>query len=1036
MENPSPYAPVHCRSFYSLLCGVTPPEEFCDRASEMGASAVGLADINGFYGLVRFSAAAAERGLKALCATAIHRGGRHLFTLFCLNRGGFARAHRIITGLLASGDYDPVEELVHEGWEGLWVVIRDIGALRRLGTAPRSRGGLFAGLAYGYPCDGTRRVAAELGIPLFAFNDAVYCEEKGKRVFRVVRALAENRLVSSLPPFGGLTCAEKLAAPEEISRYFSAVPEALENARRLVREAEGFTVPRPFVFPLFRGMDEGRACALLRRLCLRGASRRFGADLSAGAKRDSAAGAGCDSAAERAEKIKAGKIKGRLDYELSIIRRKGFASYFLVVHDVVRRFPRTCGRGSSAASIVSYSLGITHVDPLRHKLFFERFLNDERSDPPDIDVDFPWDERESALDYVFRTYPGRSAMVADHVTFGFRSALRESGRVSGYEKGMQDRFEQLRREGRKDELPPALREAVEVLHGMPRYIGTHPGGVVITPGPITDYTHVQRTPMGREVIAWEKDGAEDAGLVKIDLLGNRSLGVLRDSLEEINNTYGTRIEWKSFCPLENGETRRLIEKGDTLGVFYIESPATRQLLQKMGRGDYEHLVAASSIIRPAANNYIEEYVRRLRGGAFSPPPGAVGEVLEETFGIMVYQEDVSRVAAAAAGFSPGEADRLRKVLSKKNRAAGLASFYRTFIEGGCAGGFSREFLEELWRGILSFEGYSFCKPHSASYALLSYRLAWVKRHFPLIFFTAVLNNRGGFYTPQVYVNEVRRLGYAVLGPDINESELAYTVDRDRAGLRTGLAQIRDLRRETAELIVESRRRRGVFQDILDFLDRTAPDTASLRALIRSGTLDTISGGYTRPQLFWLSCHRERGRGLFGMPPLPGEIGDYPSAEKMRDEVQFLGLFIKSHPLEVFYPRISPFIGATPPFIDSRRLGRFVGSCVRIAGYLVTEKEVRTKDRKEMSFVSFEDSYGVFETVLFPEAYARLSGVLERGAVFVLQGKVETDWGALQITVDRLLSLNRPDPSLPGRGTLSPREPAEHRQGTLSPREPG
>ncbi|MFO7850134.1 MAG: PHP domain-containing protein [Spirochaetia bacterium] len=1002
MKNPSSYAPVHCRSSYSLLRGVAPPEEICDRAAEMGASAVGIADINGFYGLLRFSSAAAERGLRALYGTAIHRNGRHLCTLFCVNMRGFAGANRIIGGLLASEDYDPVEELISEGWEGLWVVTRDIDVLRRLGREGKSLTGLFAGIVYGYPCDEARRAAGELGVPLFAFNDAVYCDEQRRRGFRVVRAIGENRLVSSIPPFGGLTKAERLVGPEEMERFFSAVPEAVENARRFVREAEGFTVPRRCVFPSFRGLDEERAYALLRRLCLRGAARRFGVNLSLG---------GTGAFAHRKYAPPAGKgnkIMRRLDYELSIIRRKGFASYFLVVHDVVRRFPRTCGRGSSAASIVSYSLGITHVDPLRHKLFFERFLNDERSDPPDIDVDFPWDEREEALDYLFRSYPGRAAMVADHVTFGPRSALRETGRVLGYDKEMQDRFELLRRRGRENELPPQLRETVEILYGMPRHIGTHPGGVVITPGPITDYTHVQKSPMGRQVIAWEKDGAEDAGLVKIDLLGNRSLGVLRDSLREINRTYGTRIEWESFSPLENGETRKLIEKGETLGVFYIESPATRQLLQKMGTGDYEHLVAASSIIRPAANSYIHEYVRRLRGGSFSPLPGPVGEVLEETYGIMVYQEDVSRVAAAAAGFSPGEADRLRKVLSKKNRAAKLPSFHRAFIKGGRAEGFSRELLEELWKGILSFDGYSFCKPHSASYALLSYRLAWVKRHFPLIFFTAVLNNRGGFYTPQVYVNEVRRMGYSILGPDINESELSHTPDYRRAGLRLGFVQIRDLRLETAKKIVEHRRRKGEFTDILDFLDRTSPDTASLRSLIRSGTLDSISGGYTRPQLFWLSYHRERGRGLFGMPPLPSEIGDYSPPEKLRDEVRFLGLFIKSHPLEVFYPRITLFIGGTPPLIDSRRIGACLGSYVRIAGYLVTEKEVRTKDRKEMSFVSFEDSYGVFESVLFPEAYARLSGVLENGAVFVLEGRVESEWGALQITVDKLFSLNRRD----------------------------
>jgi error-prone DNA polymerase len=1012
MKRRDSYAPIHCRSHYSLLQGLASPGELCEEAAALGAGAVGIADINSFYGLLRFAVEASRRGLKALYGVAVHRRGKHLCTLFCRNGRGFARANEIIGGLLASEDYDPVEELCSGGWRGLAVVVRDAGALQRLAAGARTRGEeeLYAGLVYGYPYDGMRRLAKSLGLPLFAFNDAVYLEEERRGLFGVVRAIGENRLVSTLPPDGGLGEAEKLVGAERMRRFFSGVPEAMENAARFVREAEGFSLPRSFVFPSFRGLSEERAFDVLRRLCLRGLERRYGRSYGPG-------------------------VSERLEYELSIIRRKGFSSYFLVVNDVVRRFPRTCGRGSSAASLVSYALGITHVDPLAHNLFFERFLNEERTDPPDIDVDFPWDEREQALEYVFRRYSGRVGMVADHVTFGPRSALREAARVLGYEKDMQDRFERLRRRGETGSLPDILRQSARLLYGMPRHIGTHPGGVVITPGPITDYTHVQTSPMGRPVIAWEKDGTEDAGLVKIDLLGNRSLGVLRDCLAEINGTYGTRIEWESFNPLGNLATRRLIEEGKTLGVFYVESPATRQLLQKMGTGDYEHLVAASSIIRPAANRYINEYVRRLRGGAYRRLPEPMGQVLEETCGIMVYQEDVSRIAVAAAGFGHGEADGLRKVLSKKDRSVRLPAFRRKFIEGGERRGFSAELLEELWNGILSFDGYSFCKPHSASYALLSYRLAWVKRHFPLVFFTSVLNNGGGFYSPQVYVNETRRHGFAVLGPDVNESELLYSVDYARAGLRVGLARMRDLDRHTAERIVETRRAEGAFSDALDFLRRVRPDAASLRSLIRSGSLDSISCGYTRPQLFWLSYHRAKSRGLFGLPPVPEEIGDYPPPEKLRDEVRFTGLFLRSHPLEIFFPRISLFAGppdgtgsdtggpktpgkpaagtsdGPPPLIDSRRLPSFVGREVRIAGYLVTEKEVRTKDRREMSFVSFEDAYGIFETVLFPEAYGELGRILEDAVVFLLEGSVEREWGALQLVVRNLISLNR------GRGRV-------------------
>jgi DNA polymerase III alpha subunit len=1043
MNTRAGYAPLHCRSYFSLLRGVLSPEELCAAARRMGAKAAGIADVNGFYGLPRFAAAAQEQGLKALYGTALYRGEQHLCTLLCSTPEGFARANTLLTRFTAAErgqeeweGYDPVEDLVLEGWPGLRVLSADPGVLRRLARRDTRR--LYAGLAYGRPFDHLRRLAQELGLSLFAYNDAVYLQEGQGELYRVLRAIGRNRPLTAMPVGGGLDGSHRMADPAEVERFFAAVPEALEEAQRHAREAEGFTLPRPLLFPAFRGLDEQQAYRRLRQLCMEGARRRYGLDL----RRDAAAGAD--------------RVRRRLFYELSIIRDKGFSSYFLVVHDIVSRFPRTCGRGSSAASIVSYLLGITHVEPLRYRLYFERFLNPGRKDPPDIDVDFPWDEREQALAYVFRTYPGRAGMVADHVTFGPRSALREPARVMGYEKQDIDRFAALWRRGERAALPERLRRAAAGLFGMPRNLGTHPGGVVITPGPIERYTHTEISPLGWPVIAWEKDGAEDAGFVKIDLLGNRSLGVLRDCIAAVNQHYGTRISWERFDPTGNRAAERMIAAGDTLGVFYIESPATRQLLRKMGRGDYEHLLIASSIIRPAANRYIGEFVRRLRGGEYRRLPGAAGEVLEESYGIMVYQEDVSKIAAAVAGFSSADADGLRKVLSKKDRQRRLPAFRERFIAGGMERGYARSTLEELWAGILSFDGYSFCKAHSASYALLSYKLAWMKRHFPLIFMLQVINNGGGFYSRQVYLNEVRRRGYPLLPPRVAASALRCTADFERGGLRIGLGQIKELEEAAAERIIAERERGGPFAGAQDFFRRLRLDYPSLRALIRSGALDGLDDreaaggeegqersdkqrggaaggegngeaaggegnggaaggalgdsqgrGYTRPQLFWLHFHRERAEGLFGPPPVPGIIGDYTPAQKLLDEYRFTGLIFSRHPLDIFLPRISRYQRGNPPLIDSRLLAARVGQRVRIAGMLVTEKEVRTASKREMAFVSFEDPYAIFEAVLFPEAYERQRFQLEDGGAFIAEGKVEREWGAVSLSVERLYPLSRP-----------------------------
>ncbi|MFO7729492.1 MAG: PHP domain-containing protein [Spirochaetia bacterium] len=1028
MESTRPYTSIHCRSHYSLLRGVLSPEQVVEAAASQSAQAVGIADVNGFYGLIRFAAAARRRGLKALYSTAIYDQENYLCSLLCLNSAGFARANLILSrhidcqsgngssqgsGSGRQARYDPITDLMEEGWQGLWVVSPHIQVLERL--QQRSSIGVYAGLLYGRPFSELRRWALVRGIKLLAYNDAVYLKSEDLNFYRVVRAIGRNQLVESVPPNGGLTAAQRFVGRAEMHRFFSAVPEALQAAEDFARQAEGYRLSESFIFPAFGGLSETEAFLRLRALCTEGIRRRYG---SGG----------------RQQPIMQRVFK-RLEYELGIIRHKGFSTYFLVVHDIVQRVPRTCGRGSSAASIVAFLLGITHVDPLRHNLFFERFLNMGRSDPPDIDVDFPWDEREETLKYVFAAYAGSAAMVADHITFAFRSAIREPARVLGYEKEQLDRLTGLWRRGCTADLPGELQQVVHRLYGMPRNLGTHPGGVVITPGPITNYTHVQTSPLGWPVMAWEKDAAEDAGLVKIDLLGNRSLGVLRDSINLVNTRHSTSIDWESFSPLNNRATRKMIAEGDTLGVFYVESPATRQLLKKMDNGDYEHLVIASSIIRPAANRYINEFVRRLRGGAYRRLPDPAGSALDETYGIMVYQEDVSRIAIAVAGFDAARADGLRKVLSKKNRAEKLEVFHEEFIRGGRRNGFSEAVLQELWDAVLSFDGYSFCKAHSASYALLSYRLAWMKRFFPLEFYTAVINNGGGFYARQVYLNAVRRLGFVILGPDVNQSGLQYSIETVgpgqggtvegssshgrrkglRKGLRIGLRQLRGLAQEVMQRIISQPQRQPQgrrFKNIVDFIRRIDPDITSFRALVQIGALDSIAGSYTRPQLFWIYSHFEDTAGLFESPAVPGCIKDYPAARKLRDEYQSSGLIFSRHPLEVFLPRVAHYLHPdAPPQVDSQTIAEYCGMTVRIAGFLVAEKEIRTTTQQTMSFVSFEDQHGVFETVLFPTIYRRMVEQLENGVAFLLEGKIEYEWGSLQLNVVRLFPLNRQDKAL-------------------------
>ncbi len=593
--------------------------------------------------------------------------------------------------------------------------------------------------------------------------------------------------------------------------------------------------------------DAGRPShEVLRERCYAGARKRYGAELHE-------------------------TVVDRIEHELATILRMGFSTYFLVVEEIVKRSPRICGRGSGAASIVAYSLGITNVCPVKFNLYFERFLNPGRKDPPDIDVDFAWDERDAAIASVLDEFRDHSAMVACFANFQPRMAIRETAKVFGLTDAeigqVSKRLPWFWRElasdlgSDDDELLDRLREMPEMkdldfpepwpeilqlaqrLIGIPRHISVHPGGVVITPDPIDGYVPVEIAPKGVPIIQWEKDSAESAGLVKIDLLGNRSLAVIRDAVANVQAN-GTPFDESRWEPEDDPATQASIAAGATMGCFYIESPATRLLQQKARRGDYEHVVIHSSIIRPAANKWIHEYLRRLHGGAWQPIHPLLEGVLDDNYGIMVYQEDVAKAAMALAGFDHVEADGLRKVMSKKDRAKRLPDYLRRFIAGARSRGVSTEQIEAVWEMILSFDGYSFCKPHSASYARVSFQAAYLKTHFPAEFMAAVITNQGGFYSTSAYVSETRRLGVRVLPPDVNHSEIPW---KGAAGtVRVGWLTLHHLGAETRGRIVAQR----PYRDVVDFLERARPDEEEARVLVHARAFDGLHPNESHAALLW------------------------------------------------------------------------------------------------------------------------------------------------------------------------------------------
>jgi DNA-directed DNA polymerase III PolC len=995
-----PFVHLHVHSSYSMMRGVNPVEALCRAAVDAGFEYLALTDTNGFYGLIRFLQAARRYGIRPIVGMHLQSAKASAVVLAKTHRGyellselASARHLEEHFSLIDSFPHAPDDLAVLSGKAEILLALRD-------------RADCWVELVPGLAQREALKIARELELPPVATNAVYFAHPEDYPLHRLVRAIDLNRTLSTLDPGDTVPPGQWLKSADEMAKHFPHCPEGLENTLRLARSCHTDWDHFPTVFPYYQDKNDDHFAVLLER-CRRGMVWRYGEATAV--------------------------IEERLAEELELIRDKGYVDYFLVVADIVGRRSIHCGRGSAAASLVSYLLGITHVDPLRHRLLFSRFLNPERKDHPDIDVDFPWDERDGLHEEIRDSYGDeRMAAVSNHVGFGARAAVREVAKVYGLPAA--DIKEVTRRLSYWTD-PQKIPERVErhpkfkgfaldppwaeILHwagcleALPRHLSVHCGGVVLAPGRISRHVPVQGSAKGVKIIQWEKDQAEEAGLVKIDLLGNRSLAVIRDALAAVARNTGKTIDYPNFNPVDDAATQELLRRGDSMGVFYVESPAMRQLQQKTGRGDFEHLVIHSSIIRPAANRYINHYIRRLHGEPYKPIHPALEELLSETYGILVYQEDVVQVAMRLAGFSWAEGDRLRKVISKKSSEE-LTSFLQCFHDGCRERGVAPEIIEEVWGMFLSFAGYSFCKPHSASYALVSFKSAYLKVYYPAEFMAAVISNGGGYYCTLAYVSEARRLGLTVLGPDVNASDWAYRGEGKT--IRVGLQQLQNVRRETLEGILSDRQRRGPFTSLEDLLRRVSIPPAEGPLLVKSGMLDSLAGELNRPQLLWFveaALHgrspgqRQGSRGQLSafaparrrmaVPPLP----DLASQQKWRQEYDSLGLVLSVHPLKLWEPAIR----ALPQrIVLAADLDRQVGRRVWVLGWPITRKEVLTREGESMEFVSFEDTTAIYETIFFPQAYRKFCQEVDMHRAYLLYGQVGSEFGAVSLQVQRVQRL--------------------------------
>jgi DNA-directed DNA polymerase III PolC len=1008
---------LHVHSHFSFGVGVSSPDALAEAAARRGYRALACTDTNGVYGAVEFQRACAAVGIRPILGTHLVADGHDVVAL-ALDEHGWSALCRAATRIHWAGQSsvkqhnEIIDRLAHDR-EGLVLLSRDIAVLHQI-LKLSGPDNLYAELRPGSQRHEILAAARRLGLPVVATNGVVTADAEQWSRHRLLRTIALNTTLSALPAAELWPQHAWLCPAPELARHFPDCPEALRAAEEIAERCR-YTIPIGTRTVPPRVTDTAGAYDQLRELTLEGARWRYPAITP--------------------------ELQARLDLELGIIGRKGFADYFLVVRDIVRHGPTHCGRGSVANSVVSYCLGITHVDPISSKLVFERFLNLERRDPPDIDLDFPWDERDQVLEYVFRRYPRlHSAMVANHNCFQPRGALREVAKVHGRPAG--EIREVTRRipffedgERRLPELVAthpnfrglnltsqweAFARTAEGLVGLPRHLSVHAGGVVITPTPLTDYVPVEPAAKRLEcspelvvpVIQFEKDGTEDAGLVKIDLLGNRSLAVIRDAIEAVHGNTSHRIDYTSSTAGDDEAAKALFRTGQTMGVFYTESPASRLLCAKSQADTFELLVLNTSMIRPASNQYIQLYLERLRNHApYQPLDPSLRDTLADSYGIMVYQEDVVNVCTTFAGMSPATGDGLRKALSKKRPAKHLGAYAEEFFTGAMRLGRDPESAKRVWEMIMSFAGYSFCKGHSCSYIQVAQHSCALRAHHPAEFMAAVLSNGGGYYQPFAYVAEAMRMGLTILPPDINASDFRC-IGKDNE-IRIGLQFVKGLSRNGVERVLNGRgsggrRGRQPYKSIFDLRNRTGISPSDLRLLIKVGALDSIAQGWSRPMMLWMVDAGGQALDWFDdLPPAVPVLRDYSAERRRREEYAILGFITDAHPMQLHAERLARY-----RLCRSTELQRHVGRQVLAAGMLTAAKPVQARTEEPMEFATFDDGYGLIETVLFPDVYRERSHVLFDQGPFIFRGKVEEEFGAVTLTVTDLDRLDRVAPAKP------------------------
>ncbi|RKP54951.1 DNA polymerase III subunit alpha [Cohnella endophytica] len=1069
---------LHVHSEYSLLDGAARIKEMAAKAAELGMKSLALTDHGVMYGAVPFYKACLEHGIKPIIGMEAYMtgGSRHErqsrkeqpiyhLTLLAKNETGYRNLMKLTSiGHLEGFYYRPrIDfEVLTEYAEGLVCLsgcmsselsrkLMDDDYEAAKETASRYRQ-LFGDDYYLEIQDhgileqkkltaNVIKLSEELGIPLVATNDSHYVGDDDHSLQDVLLCIGTGKTIDDPDRFKISTNQLFLKTGDEMAGLFRHVPEAIANT---VKIADSISLELEFgkhILPAFSPLPEGQSAAsYLKELCGKGLLARY------------------RSLPEWEEPAFRKVAEDRLNYELRVIGEMGFDDYFLIVWDFIRFAHENGivtgpGRGSSAGSLVAYSLRITDVDPIKHKLLFERFLNPERVTMPDIDIDFSDERRDEVIRYVVAKYGAEH--VAQIITFGTlaaRAAVRDVGRVLNLPFGDVDKTAKLIPAAPGMSIERAMKESSEFkalaeggtraaeliamarrVEGMPRHASTHAAGVVISSDPLTDYVPLQEGTDGVPLTQYSMENLEAVGLLKMDFLGLRTLSIIERSLASIKEQTGRELRWEEVS-YEDGPTYELLGRGDTTGIFQLESTGVRRVLKEMKPNSFEDIVSVLALYRPGPMEFIPQFIRAKHGLVeVEYPHRNLEPILSDTYGIIVYQEQIMQIASTMAGFTLGEADLLRRAVSKKKREV-LDEQRKFFVKGSLTLGYDEETANGVYDLIVRFADYGFPRAHAAAYAVLAFQTSYLKAHYPVAFMASMLTSVVGNQRKTAeYVDECRRMGIPVRKPDVNESGVLFTPilpsgsdeDSDNANvgaIRFGLAGVKNVGTQAIDSILKERQD-GPFESLSDFCRRVDPRVCNKRvveSLVQAGALESLPGHRSQqlaalePTLAaaaaWRKEREELQIELFDFEESPNwnielpNVPPYSQTQMLELERELMGLYLSGHPLDAY-----------DELMEELRLDRLVdiadsadGATVFTAGMIVSLKPFVTKKGQAMAFLEIEDRIMGAELVAFPTVWSKAAAIAKKGALILVRAKVQQGDEDYKLLADDIFPLDAAD----------------------------